>query len=97
MILQNASSYCDSSQYGQCAAVTDCHMLPHNVFLHSMKRLFAVQLHGMAESDVAGCRMREASEGKADDMKCELANLLIASLVGGACTHCFFIMLFFRI
>ena len=33
--------------------------------------------------------MREASEGKADDMKCELANLLIASLVGGACTHMF--------
>ena len=64
MILSYASSYCDSSQYGQCAAVTDCHMLPHNVFLHSMKRLFAVQLHGMAESDVAGCRDEGGQRGE---------------------------------
>ena len=39
-------------------------MLPHNVFLHSMKRLFAVQLHGMAESDVAGCRDEGGQRGE---------------------------------
>ena len=46
----------------------------------------------VAGSDFAGCRDEEGGgggRGKAADMKCELANLLIAAHMGGTCTHMF--------